>query len=287
MIDLVIDGVIVKLRELHDFRFLKKFGKVFCVFDKQDSGNICFGLDNGTEKVFIKYAGAKTVEYNGETPVAIERLKKAMPLYKVLKHNSLIKFIESFETNDGYAVIFKWADGQCMHAHWDFEKYSKYTHPKSPNFKYRNLPLEERLNSLETIFTFHEFVASKGYVAIDFYGGSIMYDFATQTTTICDIDFYEKQPFINNMGRMWGSSRFMSPEEYEMGAAIDEITNVFNMGAITFELLGDNKERSFKNWQGSKLLYNIAKKAVSPQRCDRYQSLVEFRAEWNKGRIHQ
>lgn len=40
------------------------------------------------------------------------------------------------------------------------------------------------------------------------------------------------------MGRLWGSSRFMSPEEIELGAKIDERTNVFNIGAIAFGLLG-------------------------------------------------
>ena len=32
------------------------------------------------------------------------------------------------------------------------------------------------------------------------------------------------------MGRLWGSSRFMSPEEFELNAIIDSRTNVFNMG---------------------------------------------------------
>lgn len=32
---------------------------------------------------------------------------------------------------------------------------------------------------------------------------------------ICDIDFFRKSPAVNDMGRMWGSARFMSPEEYE------------------------------------------------------------------------
>jgi serine/threonine-protein kinase len=30
-------------------------------------------------------------------------------------------------------------------------------------------------------------VAKQNYVAIDFYDGSIMYDFDTNTTTICDL----------------------------------------------------------------------------------------------------
>ena len=43
------------------------------------------------------------------------------------------------------------------------------------------------------------------------------------------------------MGRLWGSSCFMSPEEFELNAIIDERTNVFNMGAMAFSLLGGEK----------------------------------------------
>ncbi|MHB0998550.1 MAG: hypothetical protein ACYC27_04825 [Armatimonadota bacterium] len=34
-----LDQVVVRLRENHDFRFLKDIGEVFAVFDKQDSGS--------------------------------------------------------------------------------------------------------------------------------------------------------------------------------------------------------------------------------------------------------
>ncbi len=60
-----------------------------------------------------------------------------------------------------------------------------------------------------------------------------------------------KKPYVNKMGRLWGSSRFMSPEEFELNAIIDSRTNVFNMGAIAFAILGGGKDRSFTK-MGSK-----------------------------------
>jgi serine/threonine-protein kinase len=45
-----------------------------------------------------------------------------------------------------------------------------------------------------------------------------------------------KAPYVNEMGRMWGSTRFMSPEEFTLGAYIDEVTNVYAMGATAFAL---------------------------------------------------
>lgn len=93
----------------------------------------------------------------------------------------------------------------------------------------RNLPINLRLDTLHQIFEFHEYVAQKGYVAIDFYDGCIMYDFATDRLTICDVDFYEKAPF---------------------------------------------------QWDGPRALYYVARRAVSPEREARYQSIGEFIEEW-------
>ncbi|MEG6589082.1 hypothetical protein [Paenibacillus barengoltzii] len=77
-------------------------------------------------------------------------------------------------------------------------------------------------------------MAERGYVAIDFYDGCVLYDFAAQKTILSNIDLYAKSPYINTMGRMWGSSRFMSPEEFTLGAVIDEVSNVYVMGATAF-----------------------------------------------------
>ena len=97
--------------------------------------------------------------------------------------------------------------------------------------------------------SFFECVVAQKYVAIDFYDGSIMYDFTNGKTTICDIDLFRKQPCVNDMGRMWGSSRFQAPEEFQLGAVIDEITNVYTVGATAFALFTKNQ----RQWLAPKL----------------------------------
>ena len=52
-----------------------------------------------------------------------------------------------------------------------------------------------------------------------------------------DLDSYRDPPFANDMGRMFGSDRFMAAEEYELGARIDERTTVFTMGRTVGVLL--------------------------------------------------
>ncbi|MHB0999294.1 MAG: serine/threonine protein kinase [Armatimonadota bacterium] len=284
-ITFTLDQVVVRLRENYDFRFLKDIGEVFAVFDEQDSGNICFGVDNGHEKLFVKYAGARTIDFNGDPNDAVARLKKAVPLYDTLRHPSLIELQDDFPVNDGYAAVFTWFSGECLHSHWAFTPFEKYTHPDSPSCRHKHLSLDLRLDSMDTILAFHDHVALKGYVAIDFYDGSILYDFSHNITKICDIDFYNRQPYVNRMGRLWGSTRFMSPEEFEQGALIDEVTNVFNMGAAAFVLLGGETDRSFEKWEAGEALYEVARKAINPDRNERYSSILAFRYAWNEAKL--
>ncbi len=277
-----IDGLEFELKKDCDFDWLSKYGKVFCVFDQQDSGNICFGIANGNAKYFLKYAGAETVNYDGSIEEAIFRLKNSVAIYEELQHPNLIRLIDYLEQGNGYIVVFEWAEGECLHAHWDFDEFPKYEHPNSPNYRFNQLELALKLKCLEDIYSLHEHIAHMGYVAIDFYDGSIMYDFNTNKTIICDIDLYNKGPLINDVGRMWGSSRFMSPEEFEKGAIIDEVTNVYTMGATAFEILGNNRKRNILEWHASEKLFEVAKKAVSDNRSERYMSISEFHKEWIK-----
>lgn len=84
------------------------------------------------------------------------------------------------------------------------------------------------------------------------------------------------------MGRLWGSSRFMSPEEFQLNSIIDGKTNVFNMGAIAFALLGGGQDRSFIKWEAGEGLYEVAYRAVNENRSKRYASMEEFNNAWLK-----
>lgn len=265
-----IDAIEFKMKAEFDFSFLSEYGKVFKVFDDQDSGNICFGTEKDEQKYFIKFAGAKTAEYDGEPCDAVSRLKATVPIYENLRHKNLIEYMDSKEIGNGFAMIFKWVDGECMGR----------MYPESHR-KFMSLSNNTRLKVFADILDIMKYIAEQNFVAIDFYDGSIMCDFENQKTIICDIDFFRKSPAVNDMGRMWGSSIFMSPEEFEKGAVLDEITNVYTLGAMAFALFG-NYKRNFENWSLNKNLYNVAVKATSDNRDSRYQSVEKLIDEWNK-----
>src|SRR5262249_33967863 len=94
---------------------------------------------------------------------------------------------------------------------------------------------------------------------------------------------YRDAPSRNDMGRMFGSSRFMAPEEFERGAPIDAVTNVFTMGRTALVLLSDGSpDRAV--FRGSDAQFEVVAKACRPLRADRFGSMAEFHTEWLRAR---
>ena len=73
---------------------------------------------------------------------------------------------------------------------------------------------------------------------------------------------------------MFGSTRFMAPEEFELGARIDERTTVFNLGRAAFVFLG---ERATASQRAATI------RACNPDRATRFASVDAFVAAWSSG----
>jgi len=267
-----IDGIPFKLKSPFDFSFLAKYGAVFKVFDDQDSGNICFGVtaDDG-KRYFVKFAGAPTAEYDGTLANAVTRLKETVTIYEDLAHPNLIKFVKSAAIGDGFAMIFEWVDAVCAQPMYPADYWA-----------FIQLPIETKMQIFSEITEFMAYIAECGYVAIDFYDGSIMWDATNNRTVICDIDFFQKSPYVGRIG-LWGSTRFISPEERTDSAVIDEVTNVYTLGATAFALFSDS-DRSRVAWPLSDEQYAVVKKAISDERGQRQQSIKQLQAEWEAAR---
>ncbi len=74
---------------------------------------------------------------------------------------------------------------------------------------------------------------------------------------------------------MFGSTRFMAPEELERGARIDQRTNVFTMGRTLLEFLGDGTDDPVA-FRGPKGLLEVARRACQLQPADRFSTMADF-----------
>lgn len=288
MIKLRIDDIEFKLREFQDFSWLNRYGKVFNVIDETGSGCIAFGVEKDDKRYFFKIAGAKTVEAEVSEEESIRLLKDAVKRYKDIQHPYLIQYVDSFDYNEFFVVVYEYANGECLFDHWNFDRY-KLTNEITPLMKFKNLSIEKRLACVEKLFSFFETFIECGYVAVDFYDSSIMYDFTNDQITFCDIDLFRKAPAFNDLGvDYFGTKRLKAPEENVLGAVIDEITNEFTLGALIFDMFSEvnNKKQryeigmfvpnDYKDFELSKDIYNVLMKAVSYERENRYQSIKEF-----------
>lgn len=292
-----LDGIIFRLKSYCDFSWLRSYGTAFSVIDATGSGCLCIGMQKENRRYFLKIAGADTIYAEVSPDESVKILKKAAGLYQELAHPNLIRIIEHFPHENLYVVVFDWAEGECLFDFWNFEKYKQGKPAIRPSDRFHTLSAQKKLQCAEVLFSFIEKTAEKGYVAIDFYDGSIMYDFNTDHTMICDIDFFRKAPSYNDMGeKLFGTKRLKSPEEYILGAKLDERTNVFTLGALLFDFFGefsssDIAERYEKNaffpcsrekWELNTACYEAAGKAVSTGRNDRYDTIRDFHSAWEK-----
>jgi serine/threonine-protein kinase len=294
MIKLSIDGIDFKLREYQDFSWLNNYGKVFSVIDETGSGCISFGIEKNEKKYFFKIAGAKTVEAEISEEESIKLLKDAVIKYKDIQHENLIKYIDSFDYKDFFIVIYEYANGECLFDHWNFNKYEQNKKIETPVQKFKKLSIDKRLNVVNKLFSFFETVVENGYVAVDFYDSSIIYDFSNDNVTFCDIDLFRKMPTTNDIGKdYFGTKRLKAPEENELGATIDELTNEFTLGAIVFDMFSrvtNNEERynkgvfipnNFENFELSKDIYDVLKKSTNYDRKERYDTIKSFYSDFS------
>lgn len=264
-----LDGLPVRLASPIDLSFIHQYGTIFKVFDDQDSGNLCFGVtaEDG-QRLFVKFAGAHAAAYEGRPNDAIARLRAAEAVYQNLAHPSLIHLRHTKTVAGGFAMVYDWVDAVCAARMYEDD-----------HRRFRQLPWPTLNVIFHDVLDFHIHVANHGYVAIDFQDGSIMWDEHLQRTVICDIDFYQSCPCFGRPDS-WGSPRFIAPEERIEGAMIDEVTNVYTMGATAFCLFADS-DRSRSAWPLSQARFDIATRAVSNDRLTRPQSIAELAALWD------
>jgi serine/threonine-protein kinase len=260
---------------------LAAVGTIFARFDRQDSGNVSYGVAAGGTRYFVKTAGRP----DDDTPFLphperVDLLRNAARLGRSYSHPALPRFHGAIESPHGPMLVYDWADGELLGVPRD-----QRDDPASSFQRFRRLPVERVLACLDTIVDVHDLLGQAGEVAGDFYDGCLLYDFAAHRVSLIDLDGYRPGPHTNHMGRMFGSTRFMAPEEFRKGATIDQRTSVFTMGRTVLVLLSDGTP-SPAAFRGPPALFDVAVRACQPLPDDRHGSLPDFCAAWRSARAH-
>jgi serine/threonine-protein kinase len=251
--------------------YLGQVGEVFQAFRQQDSGTVSYGVLIGERRWFVKESG---------NPSIVESLRRALRLHTKVQHPALPRLRSSFRTPGGLALVYEWVPGEVLHDP-RFTREQRRWDPAHPHVRFRSLPVGEILEVLDTIFDVHVLLAGRGFVASDFYDGCIIYDFVGRRVSLCDLDEYREGPFVLELDRNYGSTRFMAPEEFRRGSTIDQVTNVFSLGRAATVLLCDGTE-SLDAWRGSDALREVVVRATTAERSQRHQSVREFVEEWHE-----
>jgi serine/threonine-protein kinase len=258
--------------------YLSSIGEVFAVFgaENQDSENISYGVRIGDGRFFIKTAGELDVVTSvSDHASRCELLRNAVRVFQSCRHPVLTCLLHVIESEHGPLLVYKWADGELL----GYDKNAA----DSALARFRCLDVNTICNALDQIYDAHRVLAKAEWIAVDFYLGSIIYDFAKHQVHLMDLDMYHAGSFTNQMGRMFGSRSLMAPEEFQKGALIDEATNVFVMGRAAFLLLGDGtSERDA--FGGTDAVFDVVTRACRADREHRFVSMEAFCNAWKMAR---
>jgi len=252
--------------------YLRGVGEVFVTIRGHDSNNTSYGVAVADERWFVKH---------GEDPEAVRLLESAIRFHRAVRHRAIIPLRGSIRTERGLAVVHEWRDGEALNdprAPGGLPR----ERPDSAHSRFRALPAPEVVAVVDVILDAHLEVARRGFVAVDFYDGALLYDFAGHRGHLCDLDAYRPGPYVLDRDRQYGSTRFMAPEEFERGATIDERTTVLTLGRTAFVFLSDGPrgETGRELWRAGPELHRVALRAVSADRNERFASVADLAAAW-------
>ncbi|MEO5711237.1 MAG: hypothetical protein ABIQ59_15625, partial [Nocardioidaceae bacterium] len=212
-------------------RWVRGLGEVFAVFDQQDSGCVSYGVRVGDERWFVK---------TPTTPAAVASLRSAVRFHAAVRHSAINPVLQVVAFDDAPVLVLPWLDASLLN-HSTTAGRTDRAHPSSAWSRLRARPVPEVLAAVDALLSAHRAVAAAGFVEVDLYDGSLMYDFDRHTLTLIDLDDYRPGPFATGADRLPGSTRFMAPEQWGGGTTIDERTMVFVLGR-TMRLMLDARD---------------------------------------------
>lgn len=270
-----------------------RHGRVECEFSHltQGSGNVSWIVDAPEGRLFVKTAGTDTPPPPGAaTPYfdhagRVRLLRNAVELAKSCDHPALPALLNVIETPSGPMLVYQAVPGELigMTSRPGLPAAELRADPGSAYQRFARLPAEDQLTIFDALIDLHDVLAGRGWVAGDLYDGCLIVDFADLALHVVDLDSYRRGPSRNDMGRMFGSTRFMAPEEFQLGAPLDQRTTVFTLGRLVRHFATRLTEDSDR-FCGPPQLAAVVSRAVQPARADRYPTVGAFASAWRAAR---
>lgn len=261
----------LRTRDLSVAETVRDLGTVFATFDHrtQDSGNISYGVETSSgERLFLKTAGNDEPSPGGMSHAErVTALRRAAQVHRGLEHPALVQLIEVVEAADGIVAVYEWFDGELLRSPAE-----KREDPREPGSRFRELPSAEIVAALDAIIDLHFALDRAGWVSGDLYDGCIMYDFHSKSVRFMDFEAYRRGPYVNDIGRLPGSDRFMAPEEYAKGETIDSQTTIFNLGKLVAWFLARHEVNP--------TLEELIQQATADAKVDRHPTMRDFQTDW-------
>ena len=262
--------------------FVRECSTVLREFDHrtQDSGNVSWLVESAGQRLFVKTAGTTGPPVPGAPVPYFDHagrvclLRNAVDLARSSDHPALPDLLNVIESPVGPALVYEAARGELVGVPSE-----ERGDPASPDQRFAHLPASVMLGLLDTLIDAHVDLAAAGWVAGDLYDGCLIVDFETAELRLVDLDSYRRGPTTNDMGRMFGSTRFMAPEEHELGARIDERTTVFTLGRIVWHFATRLTEDP-ADFCGPAGLAGVVQKACQRSPADRYASVADLARAW-------
>lgn len=251
-------------------------GTTFAVFDEhtQDSGHVSYGVEAPDgRRLFVKTSGGPAASPGGTSRDGrAAALRRAARIHREVDHPALVPVHDVVEAADGVVVVHDWFGGELLHS-----PAARRTDPAEAHQRFQRLPAGEIAEALDQVLSLHVALEEAGWVAGDFYDGCLMYDFGTRQIRVIDLECYRPGPYVNDVGRLPGSTRFMAPEELELGATVDARTTVFNLGRMVELFLLSHHDLP--------AVVDLATRATSSAPEDRPDSVADLHSAWASARL--
>lgn len=266
--------------------YVRRHATVIEQFDHltQDSGNVSWLVEVDDQRLFVKTAGGKDgANHGGSVPYfdhagRVSLLRNAVELAQSCSHSALPRLLNVIESPSGPALVYEAATGDLVRVPPD-----RRDDPESAYQRLAHLPAEQLLAVFNVLIDLHRALAAAGWIAIDLYDGCLIVDFASGSLSVIDLDTYRRGPSVNDMGRMFGSSIFMAPEEFKLGAVIDERTTTFTLGRLVWHF-GTRLTEAAADFCGPAKVAHVIRQACQDSPSERYATVGAFGRAWMAAR---